>query len=185
VLRPDLPPFEAPTITLAAGVAAAETLIRLTGLDARIKWPNDILIKGKKIAGILTEISSEVDAIDHVVVGLGFNVNTMASDLAAEVRSLATSIRLETGREFSRVTLIQGFLKRFEGEYLRLQTEGFAAIRERWKALTDVIGRRVRVEMIGRVREGLAADLDQEGCLILIDAAGERHRIFSGDMLFV
>lgn len=185
VLRPILPPFEAPAITLLAGVAASETLVHLTGLDARIKWPNDILIKGRKIGGILTEISSEMDAIDHVVMGIGFNVNLTAEDLAPEVRPFATSVYIGAGREFSRVTLIQEFLKRFDRDYARFQTEGFSAVRQRWKALTDIIGRRVRVEMIGRVCEGVVADVDQEGVLILEDEVGAQCRVISGDVVYV
>jgi BirA family biotin operon repressor/biotin-[acetyl-CoA-carboxylase] ligase len=185
VLRPALPPFEAPAITLVAGVAASETLVHLTGLEARIKWPNDILIKDRKIAGILTEISSEMDAIDHVVMGIGINVNLTADDLAPEVRPLATSVCIGAGREFSRVALIQEFLKRFDRDYARLQSESFSAVRQRWKALTDIIGRRVRVEMIGRVCEGVVADVDQEGGLILEDKAGDLCRVISGDVVYV
>lgn len=100
ILRPPMSPAEASRITLTTAVAVAETLLSLTDLDVRIKWPNDILIHGKKIAGILTELSMEMDAVDYVVVGLGLNVNTPADHFADEVRPIATSLLIETGKGF-------------------------------------------------------------------------------------
>ena len=182
ILRPPLAPSEAPRITLMTGVAATEALVSLPGLDARIKWPNDILVRGRKIAGILTEISTEMDRVDYVVVGLGLNVNIPRQSLAEGLRERATSILIETGKSFSRVRLIQAFLKHFETYYKILQDEGFEPIRKRWKELSDIIGQRVSVEMIGMVRTGRVVDIDSDGVLILEDDQGSIQRIASGDV---
>jgi BirA family biotin operon repressor/biotin-[acetyl-CoA-carboxylase] ligase len=164
------------------GVAATEALVSLTRLDARIKWPNDILVRGKKIAGILTEISTEMDRIDYVVVGVGLNVNIQRESLAEGLGERATSILIETGESFSRVRLLKAFLKHFETYYKILQGEGFEPIRNRWKELSDIIGQRVGVEMIGNVRTGRVVDIDPDGVLILEDDQGSIQRIASGDV---
>jgi BirA family biotin operon repressor/biotin-[acetyl-CoA-carboxylase] ligase len=182
ILRPTMPPSEAPGITLMTGVAATEALSSVTRLDARIKWPNDILVRGKKIAGILTEISTEMDRIDHVVVGLGLNVNIPQESLPEELQERATSVLIETGMHHARVRLIQAILKRFETHYRTLQDEGFEPIRKRWKELSDIIGRRISVDMIGKVRRGRAVDIDTDGVLILEDDQGGLQRIASGDV---
>lgn len=182
ILRPSMPPSEAPRITLVTGVAAAEALLSLAPLDFKIKWPNDILVKGKKIAGILTEISTEMDGIDHIVVGIGINVNMPAESLDAEIRERATSLLIETGAPFSRVKLIQAFLKQFEVCYEILQSRGFEPVRNRWKELSDSLGRQVTVDMIGKTCAGEFIDIDAEGVLILKDEQGELHRIVSGDI---
>jgi BirA family transcriptional regulator, biotin operon repressor / biotin---[acetyl-CoA-carboxylase] ligase len=182
ILRPAMTPSEAARITLMTGVAAAEALLSLTKLEARIKWPNDILLNGKKIAGILTEVSTEMDKVDHVVVGVGMNVNITAADLATEIKDTATSILIETGEPLPRVRLIRTFLKSFEGYYRIIQDKGFEPIRQRWKELSDIIGRWVQVEMIGRTLTGRVADIDLDGLLVVIDEYGANHRIISGDV---
>jgi len=182
VLRPTMAPSDAPGITLMTGVAAAEALFSVTRLDTRIKWPNDILVRGKKIAGILTEISTEMDRIDHVVVGLGLNVNMPRESLAEELRERATSVLIETGMYHARVKLVQAFLERFETYYRILQDQGFEPIRNRWKELANIIGRRINVEMIGKAQTGRVLDVDTDGVLILEDDQGGIHRIASGDV---
>lgn len=182
ILRPAMPPGEAPRITLVTGVAAAQALLGMTPLEARIKWPNDILVKGKKIAGILTEISTDMDKIDHIVVGIGINVNVAADELSEEIKEIATSVRIETGEVFSRVRLIRAFLKEFEACYETLQSRGFNSIRERWKELSDSLGKQITVDMIGKTCTGRFIDIDAEGILILEDEHGEYHRIVSGDI---
>lgn len=182
ILRPAIAPTEAPRMTLLAAVAVAETLLALTPLEATIKWPNDILVRGRKIAGILTEISTGMDAIDYLVVGLGLNVNIPAGDFPAEIQTQATSILAETGAPFSRSLLLRRFLEYFEYYYDMFHVKGFDPVLRRWKALTDMLGRRVRVDMIGRQHEGEVTDCDQDGALILRDEGGRSIRIFSGDI---
>ncbi len=181
LLRPPLAPAQAPQITLMTAVAVARTL-QATGLDARIKWPNDILIGGKKIAGILTEISTEMDLVDWVVVGLGLNVNTSADQMPPEIQEIATSVQIETGRPYSRVELLCALLGNFEVCYERLKTGGFGPIMEEWRQMTDIIGQRVYVDVMQTRHFGTVAAVDDDGVLILTDDQGQTRRIFSGDV---
>ena len=112
VLRPMLPPMELPQITLTTAVAVVRAVRRVTGVAPGIKWPNDLLLNGKKLGGILTEMETESDRIRHVVVGLGLNVNNPA--FPPELAATATSLALATGRAFSRVQLLQAWLEEFE-----------------------------------------------------------------------
>jgi BirA family biotin operon repressor/biotin-[acetyl-CoA-carboxylase] ligase len=178
-------PSEAPGITLMTGVAAAEAINLLTRLDARIKWPNDILVGGRKIAGILTEISADMDGIDYVVVGIGINVNIPREDLGDDIREIATSVLIETGEPLARSRLVRAFLEQFEIYYRIIQDQGFEPIRMRWKDLSGIIGRRIRVEMIGKTLTGQVLDIDTDGVLLLTDDLGAQHRIVSGDITLI
>jgi BirA family biotin operon repressor/biotin-[acetyl-CoA-carboxylase] ligase len=180
ILRPLVSPAEAPKFTLLTAVATAETVISLTRLNIHIKWPNDILINGKKLAGILTEMSTEMDAVNYIVVGLGLNVNTSA--FPAEIRDIATSLLIETGESFPRVILIQEYLKRYEAYYGIYKKTGFDPVINRWKDLSNIIGKKVEVEVIGNRFIGKALDIDGDGALILKDNQGGIHRIISGDV---
>ncbi len=181
ILRPPMAPAQAPRITLMTAVAVARTL-RDIGLDARIKWPNDILVKGKKIAGILTEISTEMDLVDWVVVGLGLNVNTPADQMPPEIRPIATSMQIQKGRPVSRIELLCTLLENFETGYEQLKTEGFGPIMEQWRQMTDIIGQRVYVDVMETRYFGTVAAVDDDGVLILKDDQGRTRRIFSGDV---
>jgi BirA family biotin operon repressor/biotin-[acetyl-CoA-carboxylase] ligase len=160
----------------------AETLLSLTQLETRIKWPNDILVNGKKMAGILTEISTEMDGVDYIIVGLGLNVNTPSESFPEEVREIATSILIETGSKFSRVLLIREYLKWYERYYEMFKNGRFEPIMRRWKELADIAGQRIVVDVLGEKYIGEVLDVDNDGVLILRDYAGNTHRIFSGDV---
>jgi len=182
ILRPHIPPDEAPKITLLTAVAAAETLICLVKTDAKIKWPNDILIGTKKIAGILTEISLEMDAVDYIVVGIGLNVNTQPQDIPDDLKEKATSVLIETGRKFSRVKILQKFLSLYEKYYDVFKNKGFRPVLARWKELSNIVGKKICVDMINKELSGTVEDVDDDGVLILKDSSGKIHRIFSGDI---
>jgi BirA family biotin operon repressor/biotin-[acetyl-CoA-carboxylase] ligase len=183
ILRPALSPGEAPKTTLLTAVAVAEALISLTGLAVSIKWPNDILVHGKKIAGILTEISAEIDAINYIVVGLGLNVNT--PDFPSNIKDKATSMFIEAGKHFSRVRVLREYLIWYERYYDLFWRNGFDPILTRWKELANIIGRRMTVETTGTIYTGEIQDIDKDGVLILKDNQGKQHRIFSGDISLV
>lgn len=185
ILRPAIPPSEAPRITLMTAVAIAEAFLALGHSEIRIKWPNDILMNGKKIAGVLTEISTEMDTIDYIMVGLGINVNTPLESFDETLKSQATSIFIETGKEFPRIRLVRAYLQWFEKCYARFHETGFAPIIQRWKELTDLIGQRVMVDVIGRRYHGSVSDVDGDGVLILKDDQDRLHRIFSGDLTVI
>ena len=182
ILRPTMSPAETPRITLMTAVAMAEALLSLTQLKIRIKWPNDILVNGKKIAGILTEISTEMDGVDYIIVGLGLNVNTPPESFPEEVREIATSIFIETGSEFPRAPLIREYLRRYEKYYEMFKKRGFESIMQRWKELADIAGQQIMVDVLGEKYIGEVLDVDNDGVLILRDNKGNTHRIFSGDV---
>jgi len=183
VLRPSLAPSEAPGITLMTAVAAAEAVIATTSLPARIKWPNDMMIRGKKLAGILTEISTEMDSVNYIVVGLGLNVNAASKDFSEELRESATSLRVETGKRHERIAVLRAFLENFERLYGRFDKGGFGSVREKWLGLTDIVGKRAVVEKAGNNISGVVTDIDIEGVLVLEDSKGRMHRVFSGDLI--
>lgn len=184
ILRPLVQPHEAPQLTLMTAVAMAETLMMLVDLPFTIKWPNDILIHGKKISGILTEMAMEMDRVDYVIVGLGLNVNTPAEVMAEEIHEIATSLKILTGKTFSRVEILQNFLKKLEDHYALFQGRQFEVIRNRWKELSGIIGRHVKIENLDRAYEGEVVDLDQDGFLVLRAGDGKLQRIVAGDVLY-
>jgi BirA family biotin operon repressor/biotin-[acetyl-CoA-carboxylase] ligase len=172
-------------MVLLTAVAVAETLIGAAGLPATIKWPNDVLVRGRKIAGILAEMAVEMDAVDYMVIGVGLNVNTPARAFPQEFRGRATSVLTETGRSFSRVLILQRFLEWFEKYYDLFRKAGFEPIMARWGALTDMVGKRVEVQTIGGHFEGEVAGFDPDGFLILRDRAGGEQRLLSGDVTLI
>lgn len=181
ILRPSLPPTEVAQLTLLAAVAVCEALRRKTGVAARIKWPNDILVENRKLAGILTELSAETDRVRFVVIGVGINVNTPLSLLPPQ----ATSLKEETQQKTSRVELLQEILYELETWYERLKKDGFAPVVARWKELSATLGRRVRlIDPSGEI-EGEAVDLDKTGRLMIRNDAGLIVSKISGDVVQV
>ena len=185
VLRPRFQPSEAPKTTLLAGVALAEALIPVVPTPVRIKWPNDVLAGGKKVAGILVEAAVEIDAIDYLIIGVGINANTPRRNFPAELRERATSLSVEAGRPVSRVEILAGFLERFERHYDRSACEGFGPVIRRWRELSDMAGRRVRVRSFDRHLEGVISGIDDDGVLLLTGADGTVERVIAGDVEYM
>lgn len=177
ILRPSIFPADAAKITLLSAVAICEALSRSTELNIHIKWPNDLLINNKKVAGILTELSAEMDRVRFMVIGAGVNVNTSVKQLPDS----ATSLKHETGKNFSRVALIQEILFSIEHWYEILNKNGFAPVIQRWRDLSSTLGKKVTV---GNVK-GKAVDLDEHGGLIIQNESGEKFRCMTGDVLQV
>jgi BirA family biotin operon repressor/biotin-[acetyl-CoA-carboxylase] ligase len=181
VLRPSLPPARAPEITLVAAVAVCEAARELGAASARIKWPNDVECRGKKLAGVLTELRAEVDRIRHAVVGIGFNVSMEMHDFPEELRRTATSLLVETGERTPRPLVLASALEHFE-EWLSLhETEGFGPVRDRWRELSTTLGHAVRITGEGEL-EGTAVDLDDDGALLVRTANGQLVRVVAGDV---
>jgi BirA family biotin operon repressor/biotin-[acetyl-CoA-carboxylase] ligase len=173
ILRPRLTPARLPTLSLAAGVAVAEALERVTGLTPRLKWPNDVLVDGRKLAGILLE--SRIAPSPFVVLGIGVNLaqRVFPPDLAER----ATSVRLATGRRVDADTLLTALLESLDAWRTRLETEGWAPIRERWCALTETLGRRVSIDDV----QGIAVDVEEDGALIVVEG-DVRRRVVAGEV---
>lgn len=185
ILRPPVSPGDAPRITLMTAVAAAGALMKITDLPIRIKWPNDLLVRGKKIAGILTEISTEMDAIEYIVIGLGVNVNTPQSSFPPELHDIATSACIQSGKTFSRTMILAEYLVRLEAGYELVKAGDFDRIIAEWKALSHMIGQAVVVEELDKKYAGKVEDIDDNGVLLVRDEKGELHRIFSADITLV
>lgn len=144
LLRPEFPPIKAPMLTLVMAYSVAESIRKCTGLDVQIKWPNDIVLNGKKIVGILTEMSTEIDYINYVVIGVGINVNM--DSFSGEIAQTATSLRIETGRKVKRAPIIAEIMRQFEQNYEQfLQTEDLSAIQEAYNDLLVNRDREVRI----------------------------------------
>ena len=185
VLRPSFAPSEAPRITLLAGVGVCRAINKFAQIRASIKWPNDILIRGRKLGGILTEMEAEAGRVNYVVVGIGINVNTDISSFPQELRERATSILEESGRPLSRRALLGSILLELETLWAGLQLTGFGPIHNAWKDLDITLGRRVRVDKMGQILSGNAIDLDEEGSLILKAEDGSLHKISSGELTLI
>jgi BirA family biotin operon repressor/biotin-[acetyl-CoA-carboxylase] ligase len=147
-----------------------------------VKWPNDLMVGGRKLAGILTETATQMDAVEYVVIGLGLNVNIPRERFPEELRSVATSILAETGRVTSRAFLMRRILESLETSYQAFRVEGFAPVRSRWKSLMGMEGARVTIRTMAGSYTGEFADVDPDGFLILRDETGSERRFCSGDV---
>ena len=182
VLRPPLAPEHAPMLTLGAAVAIAEALREHAGIDAAIKWPNDVLVGGRKIAGILTEMVGDVDSVEFAALGFGLNVNLPAARVPAGIRDTATSVQIETGQPTDRLALLVHCLTAFDSVYELIRRHRLGEILSRWRELSNFVGRRVRVDTIAGRERGVVSDIGPEGALILQTDDGRHHRILSGDV---
>ncbi|MBI2816640.1 MAG: biotin--[acetyl-CoA-carboxylase] ligase [Acidobacteria bacterium] len=179
VLRPALMPAAAPILTLLCGVAVAEALQELTALPMDLRWPNDVMCRDKKCAGILVEMTAEPERIAYVLAGFGINVNHAA--IPAELATEATSLCLETGRTFSRVEILAAVLARMEHYYERLLKEGPAVIVERFSQISSYSrGKRVKVIDSKDGLAGVTAGLSPEGVLLVQRDDGKMERVLSG-----
>jgi BirA family biotin operon repressor/biotin-[acetyl-CoA-carboxylase] ligase len=182
ILRPTLAPADAPRITLTAAVALADAIERFGRVAPTIKWPNDILVGGKKLAGVLTEAVSNSQRIEFVILGIGVNLNFPLEAMPPEIREGATSLSVVAGQNVSREAFLQRLIHDLDRCYAILEERGFAAIAPRWDARFDLRGRRVRVEMTDKAIIGRAVGLDADGALIIESADGGCQRIVAGDV---
>ncbi|MCM3713564.1 biotin--[acetyl-CoA-carboxylase] ligase [Alkalihalobacillus oceani] len=182
ILRPELPPQRTPQLTLLAAVAVVRAIKQETGIDCSIKWPNDILINGKKLVGILTEMQSEPDVVHSVIIGIGINVNQTPDEFADEIETVATSLAIEKGASIKRAPLIAAILNQFEVLYELYISSGFSAIRSLWEAHSISIGTHLYARTTKEVIYGYAQGITDEGALLLKDEAGKTHQIYSADI---
>jgi BirA family biotin operon repressor/biotin-[acetyl-CoA-carboxylase] ligase len=182
LLRPDLRPQEATQLTVASATALRRAIESATGVKAKIKWPNDILIGGKKVAGILTELSAELDRVKHLIVGIGVDVNLSAAEFSPDLRKLATSLKIETGRAVSRADLAVVILRELDHDYTRLTGGGFEAIADEWEEHCGTMGQSVAIQIGERRIHGRAESLDDDGALLLRTEHGTLERVIGGDV---
>jgi len=181
VLRPPFYPYDAPKCTLLAAVAVTKAIRNITGVECGIKWPNDILYQGKKIVGILTEMSAEIDAINYVVIGMGINVNIAEQEFPAELRNIATSLSIVAGHDVSRLPLLCAILTQLEQAYEDVIQHGFAGMLAEWRELSVTLGENVNVVGIGQEFSGMAVDIDNDGALLVQTDVGI-EKVLAGDV---
>lgn len=183
LLRPKLRPQAVTQLTIAAATALVRAIHSQAGVIPEIKWPNDVLLKGRKVAGILTEMSGELDAVQHVIVGIGVDVNL--AEFPPELRKLATSLRIETGERQDRAQLAAEILRELDRDYRRVAAGQFEEIAGEWEDRCDTIGREVAI-LAGHQRiQGRAEALDGDGALLLRTQHGRLERIIGGDVTVV
>ncbi|RMF19649.1 MAG: biotin--[acetyl-CoA-carboxylase] ligase [Deltaproteobacteria bacterium] len=183
VLRPAVPPAEAPRLSLVASLAVSRALEQL-GFEPGIKWPNDVFLAGRKVCGILTEIEAEADAVRFVVVGIGVNVNAEERDFPPELRQTATSLRLASGRTWDRARVAGLLLGGLDEWYRRFLTAPFRVVTADWNRRSILTGKRVRVDAPGGAVEGVCLGIDADGALLLDGGRGTR-RVIAGDATVV
>jgi len=182
VIRPEILAAEVSRITLVAALSLVKTIRAFTGLNAFLKWPNDVLINEKKVAGLLTELKAEVDKASFVILGIGVNVNTDTRDLPEG----ATSLRGELGKAVRRVEFFSRLLEALEKEYNIFKKKGFKDIRKELKTHSCTLGHYVKLATSKKAAfHGQAVDIDENGALVLRMPDGEERKFFSGDVSLV
>lgn len=184
-LRPDMPPKDATILTLLAGVAAASALREQTGVNIRLKWPNDLLVGSKKLGGILTEMRAIPDRIQFAVIGIGINVNAHIADLPVDIHTLATSIADEAGAVYSRSMILSALIKSLDTWLAILSTQGKMPVISEWLKLSCTIGKTVSVLQGNTTVTGIAEDVDNEGFLLVRQSDGTLCSVYAGDVLHV
>ena len=182
ILRPKCLPKDAPKFTLMAAVAVANAMQRFK-LPAQIKWPNDIMFDGRKVVGILTELSAQIEKVNYIVVGIGINVNIAYKDFPDDIKKVAASLSEINGKEISRIDFFRAVLEECDKLYTAINEEGFGKIFEQWKSFNITLGRKVKVisAETGESFFGIAEDIDDDGALIVSTENG-RQTLYAGDV---
>jgi BirA family biotin operon repressor/biotin-[acetyl-CoA-carboxylase] ligase len=183
ILRPAVPPKDATIITLMGACAVVKALRTSTGMDAGIKWPNDVLISGKKVCGILTEMRTSGSAIDFVILGVGINANFDIKEIPEEFRDMSTTLSTECGGDVPIADLLRNLIMDIDLFYDRLVLGDFRFIIDMWKAHSHTLGQHVRIVTQKENIEGIAVDLDDSGALIVDNGNGDLRGIIAGDCI--
>ena len=182
ILRPAIAPIQAAQLTFLSAVATARAFEAAAGIEVQVKWPNDILVNGQKIAGLLNELSAETEGVHHVVLGIGVNLNMVRDQFPDDLRRPATSVLLETGHSVNRIVFAQELYRQLDCLYPLYQQQGFVPIRLAWEALFYLQGRRVLVDCGADLFSGMVAGLAEDGALLLDLDQGGQQVIYAGDV---
>ncbi len=185
LLRPEIPVQQAPQLTFLSAVAVAETLSDVCQIPAEVKWPNDILVGGAKIAGLLNEMNAETEQIHFVILGIGINLNMEVDQFPKDIKYPVTSVLLESGKPVDRLLFMRELLQRLDGYYSEFLAEGFGPIRSRWEKLFFMMNKKVEVDLGRSVLCGTVVGLDAEGALRVQSDQGQVERIIAGDVSLV
>ncbi|ALC85831.1 biotin--acetyl-CoA-carboxylase ligase [Bacillus sp. FJAT-22090] len=182
IIRPEISPHQAPQFTLVSAVAITKAIESLTGYAPEIKWPNDLLLNGKKVTGILTELQADMDRVQSIIIGIGVNVNQDTESFNESIQSIATSLKMETGLEIDRAELVAKILFYLE-KYSSIYVEnGFEPIKLLWESYSCTIGKRIRASLLRETLEGVAIGITADGVLELRLDSGEIRGIYSADI---
>lgn len=182
VLHPNLTPIQAPQLTLLTATVLTKVINDITGLNPEIKWPNDILIGQKKVAGILTETKGQHNKLDYAVVGIGLNVNQLSNQLNEELRQIATSLKIETNESYSKQAMIQAILTQFELSYEDYLKHGFPRVKENWLKSAYRLGEKIQYTVDGVLKEAIFRDLSEDGCLIVLNELKKSEKLYSAEI---
>lgn len=185
ILRPDLAPEDAPIITLMGACAVVKTLKSTLGIDAEIKWPNDVLISGKKVCGILTEMRTMGSGIDFVILGLGVNANFQVREMPEDIRDTTATLSMECGEDISVEEVLKSLIVDIDCLYDKLLSGNSEFIIEMWKSRSDTLGQHVRITAIKDSIEGTAVDVGESGALVVKTGDGEFKTILAGDCVYL
>ncbi len=183
ILKPMLRPEETVKLVFLASLAATETLRGLYGLKAETKWPNDVLVDGRKVCGILSEMKTTGERVECAIIGVGVNANfDVESTFSQELKAYATSLQTLLGKQVALEELFRVLLEKMESFYMVFLTEGFTQILEKWKSYASFLGSKVEVSSEGEKLEGTALDVDRDGALVLRLEDGSVRRVFVGEL---
>ncbi|MGB3260826.1 biotin--[acetyl-CoA-carboxylase] ligase [Paenisporosarcina sp.] len=182
IIRPEIPPTKAPQFTLVAAVAVTRAIEDIADVRAEIKWPNDLLINGKKCTGILTELQADMDRVHAIILGIGVNVNQQLTDFPDEIQSIATSIQMVTGKIVDRAKLVARILHHLEIYTDLYVMHGFEPLKILWESYSCTLGKRIKAIMIHQQIEGLALGITSDGILQVKTDDGQIHGIYSADI---
>lgn len=185
IFYPALRPGELGQMNLIMGVAIAEAIKKETGLPLELKWPNDIIISGKKVGGILIDMSAEMDKVKNLVGGFGINVNLGQKEFSDILKESASSLSLEKGDFIDRLSLFREMLYQIEFYYTLFKEKGFVPIREKWLSYSRTLGRYIRVDLADRNIYGQAMDIDEVGALQVRLENGMVEKLTAGDIFFI
>jgi len=182
ILRPDIPLRDATQMTFLSAVAVAEAIEGCGDLTPRLKWPNDVLLNGKKVAGLLNELNAETEQIHYMILGVGVNLNMRPDQFPTNLRSPATSLLIEGGAKISRLDFTRTLLQKTDQLYSRYLAEGFQPIMSAWEERSHMLGRRVEVDYSHSRLIGIVKGLDEAGALLLTLPNGQVERVLAGDV---
>ena len=182
LLRPAILPFDAPKLTFLSAVAVCRAILSVTGLQASVKWPNDVLLQGKKVAGLLNEMSAETDRVHYVVLGIGVNLNMQEDQFPDNLRYPATSLAIAGDRPVSRLDFTRALLREIDAWYQIFLQQGSEPVLDAWVQLCDMTGKAVRVDCNEVQIEGVMAGIAEDGALLVRTATGKMERFYAGDV---
>ncbi len=182
LLRPPILPFDGPQLTFISAVAVARAIRDISGLAPTVKWPNDVMLRGKKVAGLLNEMNAETEGVRYIILGIGVNLNMETGQFPADLRYPATSVALEKGEMVSRLAFARTLYRYLDQLYLAYLDGGFEPIIRAWEELCDLVGRMVEVDCQSRVFRGTVEGLDTDGALLVRTPEGVLEKIMAGDV---